>query len=258
MLGSACNAWGHHLRREKMRMGSTQIAAIVFFFCAASANAEFVNGVETFPGTTRDTATWGVDSGDFTQNNGLFYNGNGGSFNTINQTVAWGQSVTMMATGTASESGISLFLTNNSVGSSGHGSENSAFWSFDIEIDPNPSFNRIIIGTGTNGAWGNQFFTTATQANHKYGLEIQPLSSTSALFTLLDSDGSSVLESHLYNISQPPPFGPSSVPNNMHISINGDTGPATIDSVAITPEPAIAAPIFSALLALLGRAGREE
>ena len=245
-----------------MRNCLAAATAIVVFFCAANLNAEFVNGVETFPGTTEDTTTWTASFGSFiSQNNGLIYNAglNGGgaqSYNTNTQTIAYGQSVKMMAMDTQTNVDLSLFLTNNSAGSSAVGSSNSAYWSFDLDVNSDPQFDRIIMGVGDSVAWGDGtigIFSLKPLENHVYGLQIQPLSSTTAIFTVFDSDGTTVLESHMYTVSQArQPAEPASIPDNTHISIEGGEGSAFIESVSI-PEPTAGAIVFVVMLTVCGR-----
>ena len=157
------------------------VAAIVF--SAKVAVGDFVNGVESFSGTTKDLSTWGQSvTAAFAQSNGLFYDDQSqygiASYNTKQTTVSWGQSVRLTTTLTKALAGVSLFLTNNSAGANANGGNNSAFWSMDMTVDPNPQFTRIAIGAGSNGTWGDGnrgVFAFKPSANHKYILQITPL-----------------------------------------------------------------------------------
>jgi hypothetical protein len=222
-----------------------------------------VNGVEDFAGTTKDTSTWaGVPSPlspgqTITQNNALFITVQGiVGYNTINQTVAWGQTVRMMFADTSTFTDMSLMLTNNSAGPNAIGAANSAFWSFDLDTNSASQFDRVIMGSGSNGVWGDGtigIFTTKPLVNHTYGMQIQLLSATAAVFTLLDSDGVTVLESHTFVTPQPGQgYEPSSIPNFMHISLMSGSGSVTVYSVSILPDPC-AAPLAAIVLLAVGR-----
>jgi hypothetical protein len=237
-----------------MHMKNWRLATGVLFLsmCGASARANFVNQVDNFSGTTLDASTWaGAPEASFSQNNALSFVSTFGSasYTTIHQTVAWGQSVTMMLELTSADAGFSLFLTDGSVIGSFSGFS-SAFWSFDLETDTTSAGDRIVSGTGSNGSWGdtaNGLFAFKPVINHEYGLRIDPLSTNSAQFTLLDSDGSTVLESHTYTTS----FSSAirNVPDFMHISLTGGDGTATVFSVTI-PEPSVSIGVAGSLLLL--------
>jgi hypothetical protein len=235
-------------------------AAALVSWQAATAAAAFDSGVELFPGTVKDLSTWGqTDATALIQSDGLMYDTQGihgtVSFNTRTQTVAWGQSVRMTVTNTTDIAGVSLFLTNNSAGPNALGSNNSAFWSFDLNTNTEAAFDRVIMGTGSSGAWGDGnrgIFTYKPLVNHKYVLQLTPLSLNSAKFTLFDSDGLTVLESHLYDNA------PINVPDLTHISIQFAGGGATVHSVAIVPEPTAAATTCSIVLALVGHRRRSR
>lgn len=227
------------------------VAAIVF--SAKVAAGDFVNGVESFSGTTKDLSTWGQSvTAAFAQSNGLFYDDQSqygsASYNTKQTTVSWGQSVRLTTTLTKALAGVSLFLTNNSAGANANGGNNSAFWSMDMTVDPNPQFTRIAIGAGSNGTWGDGnrgVFAFKPSANHKYILQITPLATSSAAFAVFDGNGGALLESLFYDNS------PIAVPNSLHISLSGQGGSVTMHSVAIVPEPSAAVSTSLGLVALV-------
>ncbi len=233
----------------------TATFAVYLFLTTANAYGAFVDGVESFAGTTKDLATWAEHNPKvITQNNSLIFDhqnmfGTAG-YNTRTQTVAWGQKVRATVTATIANAGISLLLTNNSAGPNQLGSGNSAFWTFGLNVNENDAFNRVVIGTGSNGVSGDGnrgIFDFEPELNHTYVMQIKPLSLRSAEFTLFDTDGTSVLESRLYDNA------PIEVPNHTHISIVSPGGSSIVHSVATIPEPGTALLVGSMVFAFVGR-----
>ena len=238
-------------------------APAVIFVVALSAlpptptRAAFVNGVETFSGTTFDLDTWEAYPplifGAISQSNGLTVNSNNSltlaDYTTRQPLVRVGDrvrvgvrmnSVNHTFGGTAT-----LYLTTNSNGPDRSTNIDSHY------IAINSLSNGIVTLDGGAGSGGGQFITQTRQPlGRDYGFEIERLTDRSARFTVYDETGR-VVGSRVEALS---PFA-----DPLHVSLYTQVASATFTGVIITPvpEPAAAAGVFmSAVLLFLRRRRR--
>jgi len=227
-----------------MRSSLVGIAAALMG-CAswtAVSSAAFISGIESFPGTVKDAATWEEftsGGGVIAQNNSLNIASTGGNsdYTTITQLINVGDfvraDVTVNSVGDFGSA--ALYLTNDSGGTGARTADDSRL----VGIRYGNSADAIQAAV-QRGAGGDTY-TNIVNGDHPVGTtytyEITLDSTTSATFKVFD--GVTQLGSTL-TLSPLSPFG--DLPGSMFISLVAGGSDVTFDNVMINqvPEPGTA------------------
>ena len=230
--------------------------AVIGFFAAAT-QAGFVNGRESFTGTTFDTNTWepftlfGVT---ISQNNALRLTSvsAGIDYTTKSLTVGPGQTVRTVLTmlqadvrdGTSTD--VCLLLTTNSAGTT----RNTYFDDAVMGICTGFWINSLEYSYPAGG--GNPLRQSGQAANTTLVYEVTRNSHTSATFTVRDLANNLIgtLTDDNIGHSTNPPFV---IPDQLHISVFAQAAVAEFQYIeVVAPEPAMILPVFAGVL-LFGR-----
>ena len=228
--------YGFSLRRKIMRFAKSLLFIFlltVVLFCQSS-KAEFVNNVETFNGTVKDTITWreillNPGPSRITQNNAVTFNGYS-NYCTNTITVGVGQKVrvdVLNVTNLGSNGSFALSL-------SGHN---------DSVINPD-NYLRMYCGYNSGpGNWsliGQHEMPVGGTANAFIGTTDTPTFSTDPL--VLEVDRVSATRAY-YRAYKGGLIGQTSltftgVPEQLYIRLENSICTTTFDNVTIIPEPA--------------------
>lgn len=201
----------------------------------------FVNGVESFDGTVKDTTTWhehllNPGPSHISQNDNVTLDFDGSEYvtKTLTAAVAEPVSVELLSISESSKpfagKSASLYLTTNTKDYD----KGIYFDSHYIYIEYNYSFDHyhFIAGYGGDGHGTGQWFGTDTPApisESPYRLQIERTSSDSAYFSAYYSNGD-LIDGTTLNFS--------GIPTDLHIGLRTGAGfSATFDNVRIVPEP---------------------
>lgn len=205
----------------------------VLALAPAVAHAAFVDGVETFDGTTLDTATWEqlnlVDPTRLTQDDAIRLNGSfpGGwiDYVTREQQVGVGQSLRADITLNDIGGSVYLILTNNSTGTGGGigGITIQDTALLGVFLTANTDVGAQVGGSGSTT--GQVLREGSTPLGEAFTYEIARLDSTSARYSILDLATKTTL------FTQTLSFG--GIPDNLFIALAVNGGDATFDNVAI-------------------------
>lgn len=221
---------------------------------AIPARAAFTNGVETFNGSTLDTATWQKyayypENVTISQNNALNVicadtaNPAYGDYTTLSQTVAVGQRASVDVTVNSYNPGRSpkvyFALTNNSLGNTG----NTYRDTYRMIVFNDKDWNVLDWEYGPWGAGAGGNFDQGTMAPQPagttYHYEIQRLSASSATFLVTDALHT-VLGSSTVDLTGSSYNSVSLYPGPLYLSLGVEDANVTFDNVTISalPEPA--------------------
>jgi hypothetical protein len=224
---------------------------------SSAARGGFINGVETFDGTVKDTATWTGSSGSpITQNNELtmFF---GASYTAKSFTLGVGQGVRArmaLRPWTGGYEDAFLLLSSRSAGMTSTALFNDSRY-VGVSATWDESFNRtIFMGVdGEVGIYTSRYVTQLT-GNHTgewFTLEVNRLTNNVFQFSVWDAAGTP-LGTMSQDVTIPPPaLGPGHgpVPSQLYITLNSW---ATWDDVTIlVPEPASAVTLSGMAASLL-------
>jgi hypothetical protein len=256
-----------------MRSRSLLCTTLVALLAALSSTAHAAfnaNNVETFDGTTLDTANWQVYSwqpvSPITQNSALTISCidlvgtyiNYADYTTLHQTVAVGQSVSVdvtvnqyRSTDTGNKGSVTLYLTTNSMGDT----RTSNVDDYRFYIVNDAGYNSIKAGYGdatqyANMSWGQK----AQPAGATYRYVINRTTDSSAILAVFDAANNSLGSKTLTLLGNPSHLVPAH-PAPLYISLFVQGASATFDNVTVStiPEPAALALLAPALLLLRRR-----
>jgi len=233
------------------------VLTAVLLASSRRVSGAFVNGVETFPGTTFDTSTWEQTSGTVVQNNGLTITSGisgltffGADVTTRSVTVGVGQGVradvTINSVGSGGPDLEALILTNNSLGTSNTSALDSK-WLIVAHTLNGPSQgqgNRIF--AQSSQLFGATLLPTAQPIGATYTYQIDRLSLTSAHFAVYNG---TTLLGEAAGTTDP-------MPADLYISLLAANSSVTFHNVTIVPEPACAACLGLALFVTVFRRER--
>jgi hypothetical protein len=248
-------------------------AILILVPTARLAPGAFVNGIESFDGTTLDTATWEIYSSQITkpvtQNNALTISTANtvifSDYTTRSQTVKVGErvsvEVTINAYSTVGGGGryAALYLTTNSAGTT----HNSQFDDYKIWIWNDKDFNKMywIYGdTALNVAPLTGPMAAPQPEGTTFRYEIDRISSSEVAYFVYDNQGNKVInEPSIFTLGNSiHAVAPHPAP--LFISLYADGASVTFDNVTISaiPEPtsALLAGVPSVLLLLRRKVGR--
>lgn len=221
------------------------------------ALAVFVNGVERFDGTVKDTTTWeeyAKYGSVVSQDNQLILDAvpsNTMDYTTKNVMVGIGETISVELI--SHPEGVAesiLYLTTNSEGTNVFTAIDSHYLYIEYSYWPPLDEFHFVAGSGGSGSGGGIVFdkdTPPPSPGNPYILQIERTSSTSAIFSAFTSDMTLIGSQFL-------PF--TDVPDRLFISLStwSELGnPAIFDNVTIIPEPATLLLLTMGVLVLKSR-----
>jgi len=230
-------------------------------FTTAAADGAFINGVETFDGTVKDTATWNESTyggTNIVQNNELTIFG--GDFTTKNLKIGIGQSVSakmrlMPSPGSGTTFVAYLLLDTDSAGLLQAPTVDSRFVGISFWTDTAKTQVFGVDGNfnGSSGGFDTPLIANLTPArgNQTFIAQVERLSLTSMRLTARDATTNAQLGQLTYTFNAA--RGP--VPADLFISLFGK---ATYDDVTV-PEPAAVSLLLAPFaLTFSARCGRRS
>lgn len=216
-----------------------------------SATAAFVNGVETFDGTTLDTTTWqpySTGTASITQNDRLslsgLISGDAADYTTRNVTIGIGQGVRVdfeiPANSTATRA--RLYLTNNSEGDTASLFDDTQ----NLSVSFSPERGTFFYFEGGSGGT----FTSAGLANQPYQMELLRVASDQLRYSAYQADGT------LINSIERTLAGTYDDELFIGLGIAGPESTLIFDNVTIIPEPTSAGLLFLGCVGLFARRRR--
>lgn len=219
------------------------VAGVLVVLSVSNVQAAFVNGVDTFDGPTRDINTWKLwenhpnevfSQDDAARLDSFDYDPRFNSrctYVTLDQTVGVGETLRVDVTYNEQMDSYGLggiMLTSDNVTLDGL---NMASYVMLINVSSGWG-NNIAAGykpLGGSYSWNDQVVGSQQPVGSTYVYEIDRLSSTSAAFSVYDSDGTTLLGSTTVNFSN--------IQDDLYICLYTLQCDMTYDNVTI-PEPA--------------------
>jgi hypothetical protein len=253
------------LRAERMRRCARSVAFGIFWTAALSASragAAFVNGVETFAGTTRDTDTWVAHDNNggpdgISQNNGLTLNNPlSPSFPTFYytklMTVGVGQGVTADVNLTALGSGgagVALVLFDRPLSAT----DNVWVATRTIKLECTGVFHVFYWTASAFGDGSGSQLPVDQPYGKTWTWEIDRPAPNAATYSVFDENHTLQQTVSIPDVTGLFPVestGHYPMPDQMYIGLFATQSRATIERVAIVPEPGAVAGI--AIVAVFG------
>ena len=215
------------------------------------AEAAFLNGVETFDGTTLDTTTWqpySAGTASIAQNDRLsmsgLVSGDAADYTTRTVAIGIGQGVRVDFEIPANNSATSarLYLTNNSEGDTDTLFNDSQR----LSVTFSPERGTFFYFEGSSGGT----FTSAGLANQPYQMELLRVASDKLRYSAYQSDGT------LINSVERTLTGTYDDELFIGLGIAGPESTLIFDNVTIIPEPNSAGLLFLGCVGLFARRRR--
>ena len=246
----------YQMRHFYMRNPGAMVLLAFMTISFQYALAAFVDGVERFDGTVKDTATWEefttVPGCSVSQDDRLIFKTGFGSdsidYTTKNVTVGIGELVTVELFPTEGAGHALMYLTNNSSGHYTH--MDSAHMSILYSHIEPYGFYDFGASAVFPGGWVSDMFAAdipRLSLADPFILQIERTSRTSATFSAFNSDMSLIGSTGLSF---------TDMPDDLYISlgaVGGSGGPVAFDNVTIVPEPATDCLVLLGSLALRAR-----
>lgn len=243
-------------RTTMLRNLLSLIAITLLLTSTCSLQADFVDGVETFDGTTLDTVTWESHAIDtISQNDELIFT-NPRLRVTEHVTRLFGirsgervqAEVTLDSYSTAGGSVkgfAALVLTDNLSGSSNWFVGDDNYAALELSDSTNVLGSQIVASSQAGGPIIHNFGPTGTILGQTYLLELERLNAIDVRYAAYELDGSLIAET----------TRALALPNEAFISLTSN-GSARFDNVTVVPEPA--STMVLAGLFLFGAIGRRR
>jgi len=210
------------------------------------ASAAFVNGIESFDGTVKDTTTWEEYTkwgNPIYQDDKLFLENSSMDYTTKDITVGVGDIVRVeLCSHPETTDGVTrsvLNLTNNSEGTNNSTYWDSRFLFIYLQFSPSVDEFGFSVGEGSSGGSSGAYIgpeTPPPSIENPYILEIERTSSTTARFSAYYSDMTLIDSYHTSFFRYDVP-----VPDELFISLSFFSSVyssgAVFDNVTIVPEP---------------------